>query len=125
MAREGGWLPNSRMWSQHLPRVNTAVAQLLPPAPGSVCHPARSHPLPLLAPGGPSTAAFLQVPLQDLGGCRPEGRSSPGLASSPSLQGLPCPAWNDLSPQPQTRAPGELQVPMPAPALTGSQALSQ
>lgn len=40
----------------------------------------------------PSTAAFLPAPPQDPGSCWPEGRSSPAQASSPSLQGLPCPA---------------------------------
>lgn len=86
---------------------------------GSCClphlAPSVTHPQPppsLLAPSA-KHSAFLQAC------CRPEGRSSPGLAHSPSLQGLPCPAWNDLSRQPPNPGPRRRASPDAGPSPNG------
>lgn len=115
----GGWLPTPRMWSQRLPRVNTAAAQLLPPAPGPFCHSARSHPPP------PPRAQRLSSRPRRRTRAAAGLRAGPRLARPPAPRFRACPVLREMTSaaSPQTRVAGEGRVPMPAPAPTGSQIL--
>lgn len=115
----GGWLPTPRKWSQRLPRVNTAAAQLLPPAPGPFCHSARSHPPP------PPRAQRLSSRPRRRTRAAAGLRAGPRLARPPAPRFRACPVLREMTSaaSPQTRVAGEGRVPMPAPAPTGSQIL--